>query len=119
MNPDEHSTVWRDTVNDAVSPEFAAESLARMLNGARGKRHRRRVTKGVASAAFILTAVFLMQRTAPQTPAPQLVEAHPAAPRAPEVKMLTDDELFAQFPGRAMALVTTGDTKRLVFLDTK
>jgi hypothetical protein len=42
----------------------------------------------------------------------------PAAPsETSDVKIISDDELFALFPGRSMALIGTPGQQQLVFLD--
>ena len=46
------------------------------------------------------------------------IASQPKTPLTPAVKTITDDELFALFPGRSMALIGKPGHQELVFLDS-
>ena len=128
MKPSDHRELWDDALADSMSADFADDALTTLLTGARKRRRRRAAVKGATVLALILPVVFLALRPAPESkgaPAPTLVVQQlpdppaPAAPSEPEpqIQVLSDDELLAQFPGRAVAIIGTGDSKQLVFLD--
>ena len=102
--------------------EFRRTSLARTL-GAIQRRKRRRRLLGASALVLplLLASVLWLNRSAksPGTPAP-VVQAPPAgkAPaEARSVKFITDEELFALFPDRPMALIGPPGRQQLVFLD--
>ena len=51
-------------------------------------------------------------------PGPQQSIVATAPPEESGVKMISDEELFALFPGRSLALIGKPGHQQLVFLDT-
>jgi hypothetical protein len=94
-----------------------AASLAQGLMQLRRGRRLRKVRAICGTSALVLAAAwFVTGRRDPVTiPAPPLAPA--LAQPASTVKILTDDELLDQFPGRAVALVGPAEHRRLVFFD--
>jgi hypothetical protein len=110
-------------VSDLFSDPDAlrASSLARGLTEIRRVRRRRQFTRLLAGTALLvlgtgwLTGKFTQKQN---LVLPKTVTADAMRP-ASGVKILTDDELLDQFPGRAVALVGGPDRRRLVFLDVR
>lgn len=131
MKPSDHRELWDDALADSLPAGFADEALATMLGSARKRRRQRAAMKGATVLALILTALFFALHPAPnasvktgsvtvqQLPDPPPPAAEPEAPpQAPlQLQVLSDEELLAQFPGRAVAIIGSGDSKQLVFLD--
>lgn len=127
MKPSDHRELWDDALADSLPAGFADEALATMLGSARKRRRQRAAMKGATVLALILTALFFALRPVPnasvktgsvtvqQLPDPPAPAAKPEAP--PQIQVLSDEELLAQFPGRAVAIIGSGDSKQLVFLD--
>ena len=107
--------------------DFRQASLERGLAVIRRQRQRRHVVHAcvLASLPFLLVAGILIRR-AIETPPGRMASANPAAnalpaPRAGsrEVKFITDEELFALFPNRSLALIGKPGNQQLVFLDQR
>jgi hypothetical protein len=62
---------------------------------------------------FATLVVFLFPR-GPRTTAP--IAAQPAHSKS-AIRMISEDELLAQFPGRAVGIVGPPERRQLVFLD--
>ena len=123
MKNTDHHELWRDALDDTLPADFATVTLTTMLGAARTRRRRRAAVKGAIAAALVIPSLFLALRPGPQVQVTRPIEqAHQEAapitpPAAPAIQTMSDDELLAQFPGRAVALIGSGDSKQLVFLD--
>jgi hypothetical protein len=104
---------------------FRRASLERGLTTMRRHRRQRRVVRVCAAASMLLVlcavVVFNQSRGAAErrmaAAAPSSVARGSSSSRISQVKTIGDDELFALFPGRAMALVGKPGEQQLVFLD--
>ncbi|WP_367872588.1 hypothetical protein [Luteolibacter sp. Populi] len=123
MKNTDHHQLWRDALDDSLPAGFSAAALTQMLGAARSRRRRKAAVKGAIAAALVIPALFLALRPAPQLQVTRPIEeAHreipsPTPPSPPPIQAMSDDELLAQFPGRAVAIIGSGDSKQLVFLD--
>ena len=106
---------------EAVS-DFRQASLARVQSAIRSRKQRRRAAKIAALAMLpVLAAVgFVISHSSHtsvkpmERPAPTVVQ-NGSIP--PSVRVISDEELFALFPGRQMALVGPPGHQKLIFLD--
>ena len=115
-----------ELLHESASAEFREETLKVTLAYARGRRNRRALLHTVfKSVAILLTAVglfFIYCRT-PVIESQNHLEAagdpftKPPTIEGTNIQILTDEELFALFPNTPIAMVTSSDGPRLVFLD--
>ncbi len=107
--------------------EFRQASLDHGLTLVRRLRHRRRALRLCAVVCLPLLLVSgILFRLSPQVAKPTgpsstaAASVGPASPaRNPAVKFITDEELFALFPNRPLALLGKPGQQQLVFLDTQ
>ncbi len=107
--------------------EFRQASLDHGLTLVRRLRHRRRAARLCAVVGMPLLLVLgMLFRLSPQVAKPTgpsstaAASAGPASPaRNPAVKFITDEELFALFPNRPVALLGKPGQQQLVFLDAR
>jgi len=116
-------------LNELLSGEELAPlrraSLEQGLAAVRQQRHRRKVGRAVALVcfwmAFVASIIFRPSATRfvtnssspPSRQAAVKVQSGPA----PQMKFISDEELFSLFPDRAMALIGKPGEQQLVFLD--
>lgn len=101
-------------------------SLERGLVAVRRARHRRAVRAAVLMALPVVLALAVVLRQRPVTQ-PALAPAAPSTAPAPttvsparsatSVRLISDEELLAMFPGRSLALIGPPGQQHLVFLD--
>jgi hypothetical protein len=105
---------------DEVS-SFREASLQTTLAAVRTQCRRRRALAACAVVALILASAMLIKDARLWPATGEIVSSDPvsAPPVAPAVKVISDEELFALFPGRSMALVGKPGQQQLVFLDGK
>lgn len=124
-HPDENPLLKEILADDKLS----ALRRASLDQGFEAMRRGRRLRRGVRAGTFALLPLLLIltltlrkptQEIAgqPSTPGTQASIA-PAPPRESGVKMISDEELFALFPGRSLALVGKPGHQQLVFLDAR
>lgn len=97
------------------------------LRALRRQRARRRALLGCAVASVPLMVVLAFHLNRPlgpivqrDTPSKAMVATRDAPrPERHEVSFITDEELFALFPNRPMALIGKAGQQELVFLDRK
>jgi len=93
----------------------------------RQQQRRRRVVRICALVAVpLLFAVAILSRRAPEVSGRLTVSANPPPAVVPgpharggDIKFITDEELFALFPNRPLALVGKPGQQQLVFLDQR
>lgn len=123
MKTNDHRELWDDTLADSLPAGFEDEALAKMLGRARTRRRTRTATKGVLILALLTPLLVITHRPAPTKDTPVVTIPHQPSPPSvapePAIQVLSDEELFAQFPDRPIAIIGTGDSKQLVFLDQK
>jgi hypothetical protein len=90
----------------------------------RARRLRRAARVGLLALLPVLLMVALTQHkriqettSQPSIPGPQQASVVAAPPQESGVKMISDEELFALFPGRSLALIGKPGHQQLVFLD--
>lgn len=112
-NPSDHDRL----LDELLGEDFQAESLIHTLAAARRTRTMRRIRARIAcTAGVILAAVLFVFPRERRTAAP--VAAQPA-PSKSAIRMISEDELLAQFPGRAVGIVGPPERRQLVFLDRR
>jgi hypothetical protein len=145
MKPSEQDRLLSEILNDGEAANFRAASLARGLDFLQRRRRRKRLAQTGAVlllSGLLILGLFLHPAAGPSPLARMISWAarqrrpaedvkinvqHPATPpvvrvaAAPatdtaKVKIITDEELFALFPNRAMALIGAPGHQRLVFL---
>jgi hypothetical protein len=123
MKNHQKESFLREVLGDDRLAEFREQSLLKGIYLLRRERRRRLIFRtGLASAVVCVLLFSLTQR--PKSPPLQSnlapvrpVHREPSAKSVTPVKHLTDDELFALFPNRPVALIGKPGNQRLVFLD--
>ncbi len=125
MNRHEQKTLLSELLGGSEIDEFRQDTLQRGLIALRWRK-RRRVGAQIAAVvglplALGIAVVLYNDQPLRSRSSPSLQAAatpnQPAAALAPRLKTITDDELFALFPGRPMALVGKPGQQELIFLD--
>lgn len=127
MNHDEQDQLLKELLSGDELAAFRQASLEGGLTWVRRKRRRQRAVRfcALACAALLCASGILLNRVldrAGRQIAGSGSSAHEAAPPpagATTVKFITDAELFALFPDRAMALIGKPGQQQLVFLDAQ
>jgi len=122
--PDENPLL-DEILTDQSLEALRHTSLARGLDTQRRARRRRHALRAAmcAGVALLLFLTLSRPKTAqeiarpPSNPTPGVSHLPTTAPKESGIKMLSDEELFALFPGRSLALVGRPGHQQLVFLD--
>jgi hypothetical protein len=125
MKPPEQSNLLKEILAGEELADFRQASLEQGLNALRQRQRRRR---GVRIGTVLLLPLFFvlmfLSRRTPETSRQQIASIKPittALPTPPaggqDTKLITDEELFALFPNRPLALVGKPGQQQLVFLD--
>lgn len=125
MKRHEQDQLLKELLADDDLPAFRQASLERGLTFLRHKRRRQRAVRlGALACAVLLCAVgMLLNRVfdrADHQTAGSISPANETSPLQAEsatVKFISDEELFALFPDRAMALIGKPGQQQVVFLD--
>jgi hypothetical protein len=110
--------------------QLAALRRASLDQGLDAMRRARRVRRAMRMGALMLVPVLLIltftlrkpsQESAsqPPPPSPQQASLTPASPKESDPRMISDEELFALFPGRSLALIGKPGHQQLVLLDAQ
>src|SRR5687767_3258309 len=91
------------SLNDAIA----------FFHRAHARRNALRLS-GVGAA--VAAALFLLWSQLPKPAARSIADRTPPFPAA-EIEIVSDEELLAEFPGRAVALVGPSWNRQLIFLD--
>ncbi len=119
MKRSEQDRLLREILEDGEAANLRAASLAGGVDFLQRRRRRQRVLRACATGLpvflLFLILVALLHGSSPAPPAsgPLVVLRTETA----KVKIITDEELFALFPNRAMALIGRPGQQQLVFLD--
>ena len=125
MKRHEEDPLLKELLGGEELSAFRRGSLERGLDAVRQARRQREAFRIGAMAAgplLLAASLFLYQsRNRPAEPAAVIASRAPAAASplaepAP-IRYIGDDELFALFPGRSMALIGAPGHQELVFLD--
>lgn len=124
--PDDFDRLLDDVLTPDHPDRFRDESLQTVLSIVRSRKRRRQMTQATLLLALplVLAGVLWLKRQAggpgllPAAANPETF-ASSTAPTIPgtDIRLISDDDLFALFPGRAMALIGPKDNQELVFLD--
>ncbi len=126
MKHEDHLLTGIFTEGTNLREESLRDSLAFMRKHA---RRRRAIRQTGSLVTLIVTAGLLLWRQQPKTISTSVPSQTPAlagSVTAPSehatvpgthIRLLTDEELLDLFPGRAVAILGTGNERQLVFLD--
>jgi peptidoglycan/LPS O-acetylase OafA/YrhL len=120
MKRHEQDRLLREILDDGDAANLRAASLARGLAFLQRRQRRRRLAQAGAVSLLLglLILGLLVHPASGPSPAPPVVRVAMAPPPdAAKVKIITDEELFALFPNRALALIGSPGHQQLVFLD--
>ena len=110
--------------------QLAVLRQASLNQGLDTMRRARRVRRAMRMGALVVVPVLLIltltlrkpgQETARQPPPPgtQRASLTAASPKESDPRIISDEELFALFPGRSLALIGKPGHQQLVFLDAR
>lgn len=114
-NPADHDRLLTDIFPEADA--MRAASLAQGLKEFRRGRRLRKMRAICGASALVMAAAWFITGRRDPVAAPTAPLAPALAQPTSTLKILTDDELLDQFPGRAVALVGPAEHRRLVFFD--
>ena len=114
MKPSDQDRLLRELLDDESLEGLRRATLAQGLAHLRARRRRRAALSGAAGVVALVVVTAIAFR--PAAPAP-LAAVAPTRATVSEVKEISDAELFALFPGRAMALIGPPGRQQFVFLD--
>jgi len=120
MKHSEQDRLLREILDDGDAANFRAASLARGLAFLQQRRRRKHLAQACAAAILplLLISVLIAHLASRHASAPPPVRPAATPPAdAAKVKIITDEELFALFPNRALALIGSPGHQQLVFLD--
>ena len=111
----------REIISGDEGEDFRQRTLALCLGAARRRRRSRRALRlGVVAACACFLPMALRYSGmigSRHAPPPSLASMSSPAPAPAGVKMISDEQLFALFPGRAVALIGPPGQQQFVFLD--
>ena len=125
MRRNDQDELWRDCLAGDEVQDFKQEALAQMLVAVRRRKRRQHMIRLGALAIIPAAALLAFYFRPHEMVSPiQSVSASPtvkpaAPPQQQPVGIISDEELFALFPGRSMALIGRPGDQRLIFLDHK
>lgn len=123
MNHPDSEDLLNNILDAENHAEFRQQTLARGLAEVRARARRRHFARmGVAAAIPCLLALGLLlsnlhDRTQTASRTALHNDSPPRVNDLPPIKIINDEQLFALFPGRAMALIGSPGNQQLVFLD--
>ena len=117
MKRPDQDQLLRALLSGEEADDFREATLRQSVAFLRSRQRRRSLLRmgAVALLPVLLLAGLLERHPVPTRPAG--VVSAPAPHSPPRVKIINDDELFALFPNRSMALIGTPGHQQLVFLD--
>jgi len=118
MKRSEQDRLLREILEDGEAAKLRAATLAGGVDFLQRRRRRNQVAQAWATVllpGLLIFSVVFHLASRPSAPPPAAGRA--SAPQADKVKIITDEELFALFPNRAMALIGRPGNQELVFLD--
>jgi hypothetical protein len=120
MKRSEQDRLLREILEDGEAANFRAASLARGLDFLQQRKRRNHAAQAWAAAILpllLITGLVLYLASKPAAAPPVVGPAPVARADTARVKIITDEELFALFPNRALALIGAPGRQQLVFLD--
>jgi hypothetical protein len=120
MNRREQETILREVLGSEEELDFRRTTLETGLKAMGQRRRRRMVRLGFLTVTPIVAALVLWFKGAVEPWATQAKRTEQAQVSAQskndDVKLISDQELFALFPNRPMALIGSPGHQQLVFL---
>ncbi|MGA2543537.1 MAG: hypothetical protein ABSG78_18465 [Verrucomicrobiota bacterium] len=114
----EQDRLLREILEDGEGAKLRAASLAGGVDFLQRRRRRNHIAQAWATVLLPGLLIFgLVFHLASRPSAPPPAGGRASAPRTDPVKIITDEELFALFPNRAMALIGRPGNQELFFLD--
>ncbi len=123
MKRAEKDRLLREIFTGDQASEFRQTSLERTLTSIRRNRRAHRAACVGAltfGLALLCSQILSPSKTAPQTlsaPARAIPQGTHPSGNAFNLRFITDEELFALFPNRTIALIGKAGNQQLVFLD--
>ena len=126
MNMHPHDPLLDDLLSDGIDGAAESVSLETLLSDARRVRRQRRLIRyglGPLLAVLVLAQIALfLNHSRRLTTASQSTDASIPLPHSPPaapapIRTISDDELFALFPDRQLALIGPPGDQRLLFVD--
>jgi hypothetical protein len=124
MTPREKDQLLKEFLTGEEITDFRRASHEQGIALVRLQRKRRQIAQRAAlvCVGLLLLALFTSEFQKSSLPRPATPRAQQAVPPAPlaadlEIKWISDEELFALFAGRSMALIGKPGEQQLVFLD--
>ena len=120
MKRSDQDRLLREILGDGDAAGFRAASLARGVDFLQRRRRRNRLAQVCAAVilpALLIYGLYLHPTIKPFNSPPVIGHASARPADRDKVKIITDEELFALFPNRAMALIGSPGRQQLVFLD--
>ena len=122
MNNSEKDQLLKEILEPS---DFRQSSLERGLASIRQRRRRRRTVRAcaLASLPLLMTLGILFKWASVSSPRrssnPSMAAVSSPHVERVEIKFITDEELFALFPNRSLALIGKPGQQQLVFLDER
>ena len=119
MKPSDQDRLLREILEDSADGDARTASLTAGLSYLQSRRRRERFAQvALAATASLLVAALCSFFTVPPPHGARPVASTVHLPVADAgIKVISDEELFALFPKRAMALIGPRGQQQLVFLD--
>ena len=124
MTPHEQDQLLKELLIGEEISDFRRASLEQGIALIRLQRKRRQIAQRavLVCVGLLLLSLFISELPKsfrPRLSTPRAQQAVPPVPLAAdlEIKWINDDELFALFAGRSMALIGKPGEQQLVFLD--
>jgi hypothetical protein len=120
MKRSDQDRLLREILGDGDAASFRAASLARGVEFLQRRRRRHRLALVCAAAivpALLIYCLVPHPAIQPAFAPPVIRRASATQADTDKVKIITDEELFALFPNRPMALIGPPGRQQLVFLD--
>jgi hypothetical protein len=118
MKHDDHDPLFTEIFTGDELADFRRSSLENSLAALRRRQRHRRAARicALTSLPLLLLGGLQLVRQRESSVAKTPISQPPAV-KTLGVKIITDKELFALFPDRAMALIGKPGNQQLVFLD--
>jgi hypothetical protein len=120
MKRSDQDRLLREILEEGEAADFRAASLARGVDFLRRRKRRNGIAQACSVCVLAGLLIFgLALHLAPRPAGPRLavVTAPVTQADTSKVKIINDEELFALFPNRAMALIGPPGRQQLIFLD--
>ena len=120
MKRSDQDRLLREILEEGEGTDYRAASLAGGLDFLRRRKRRGRIAQAWAAgvlAGLLIFGVVWHPGSRPRGTRIAVVTDAAARTDTSKVKIINDEELFALFPNRAMALIGPPGRQQLIFLD--